>query len=314
MQNNTNKNITSKTNENLINNPFHYGFVCVIGKANAGKSSLINALVREKVSIVSPKPQTTRENVMGIYNDNDSQIVFIDTPGVHKSTTRLGDIMNKNVREGAAEADIVLILVDGSKGISDDDIQFIKSFSSHPCTLLAVTKTDLTNFEKLYPHLSKLNSLENIKDIIPISSHKERNLDVLISSLKKYLVQGTPQDAPFDTDIYTNKSVKFIIAETIREKLLLTLDDEVPHGIIIVIHTYEQSKHLIKVGADIICSKQSHKSIIIGKKASTLKKIGQSARLALEKQLGYQIYLDLFVKVKENWQNSAHAILADIDY
>lgn len=284
---------------------YKIGTVCVLGKPNAGKSSLINALVREKVSIVSPKPQTTRDNIVGVYNDKDCQIVFVDTPGIFKSDSKLGDIMNKNVALASSDTDLILLLIDGSKPIKEEEIKFIKGFEKYQNVILLVTKTDLTTFEKLYPYLAKLNELEFLKDIIPISSHKNRNLDVLIEKIKTFLPEGSKEDFLFDTEEYTNKSTRFIAGEIIREKMLLALDDEIPHGVAILIRDWQESYTLAKIYADIICEKESHKRIIIGKKGAMLKKIGQNSRIELEKILGKQVYLELFIKVKENWKNKA---------
>lgn len=284
---------------------FRVGVVCVLGKANAGKSSLVNAIVKEKVSIVSPKPQTTRDNIVGVYNDENSQIVFVDTPGIFKSDSKLGDIMNKNVSLATQETDLILLLIDGSKPIKDEDIKFAKSFEKYKNVILLVTKTDLTTFEKLYPYLAKLNELQFLKDIIPISSHKNRNLDVLIQKIKEFLPSSSKADMLFDAEDYTNKSTRFVTGEIIREKMLLSLDDEIPHGVAILIRDWQESYTLAKIYADIICDKESHKKIIIGKKGASLKKIGQSSRIELEKILGKQVYLELFVKVKENWKNKA---------
>ena len=287
---------------------YSIGTVCLVGKSNVGKSSLVNALVREKVSIVSPKPQTTRDNIRGVYTDSDSQIVFIDTPGLFKSDSKLGDKMNKNVRLAKDEADVILVLVDGSKGIKDEDINFVESFNKLNNVILVVTKTDLTTFEKLYPHLDKVNKLSFLADIVPISSHKNRNLSVLLDAIKKLLPKGTKEDFLFDADIFTNKSVKFMAAEIIREKLLLALDDEVPHGLAIYVYKWEESFSLAKIYVDIICDKARHKPLIIGKGGSMLKKVGQNARIDIEKMLGKQVYLEIFVKVKENWKNNEEVL------
>lgn len=289
------------------------GTVAIIGKPNAGKSSLINALVREKVSIVSPKPQTTRNNVVGIYNDDDSQIVFVDTPGIHSNADYLSEYMNKSVSQACSDVDLILLLIDGSKKIDDTTIKFINQYKTFDNVILLVTKTDLVNFEKLYPELSKLNELEFLKDILPISSHKNRNLDVLLKMIKENLPVTDENYLMYDRDEYTNKSIKFIIGEIIREKILLNCDEEIPHGVAIVIASYEESHSLVRILADIICEKESHKTILIGKKASMIKKIGMDARRDIEKMLGKQVYLELFVKVKNNWKNNI-AILNEIGY
>lgn len=290
---------------------FRVGTVCIMGKANAGKSSLINALIREKVSIVSPKPQTTRNNIVGIYNDPNSQIVFVDTPGIHISDSKLGEMMNKSVNTASQDVDCVLLLVDGSKPIKQDTFDFINKFKNLEKVILLITKTDLTTFEKLYPSLDELNKISWLKEILPISSHKSRNLDVLIDMIKKYLPKASRQDMLFDAETYTNKSVRFMSAEIIREKILLALQNEVPHGVAINIINWEEGYTLAKIYADIICEKSSHKSIIIGKKGSTLKKIGMQSRMDIEKMLGKQVYLELFVKVKENWKNNP-AVLQEL--
>lgn len=289
-----------------------YGIVGIVGKPNVGKSSLLNAIIREKVSIVSPKPQTTRDNVMGIYNDDDSQIVFVDTPGIFQSDSKLGDYMNKNVASVASDVDVLLVLVDGTKEINQETVKFVSRFKKEN-VILVVTKTDLTNFEKLYPKLSVLNELDFVIDIIPISSHKLKNVDVLLKVIKENLPKGDESCLMFERDMYTNKSVKFLASEIIREKILLALDDEVPHGVAISIVKFEEEGNLARIYADIICERDSHKGIILGKGGQMLKKIGQNARIEIEKMLEMKVFLEIFVKVKNNWKNSL-ALLSEIGY
>ncbi|MGN1227904.1 MAG: GTPase Era [Christensenellales bacterium] len=289
-----------------------YGIVGIIGKANVGKSSLLNAIIKEKVSIVSPKPQTTRNNVVGIYNDDDSQIVFVDTPGIFKSDSKLGDYMNRSVTSVASDVDLLLVLIDGTKSIDEETIKFISRFKDEN-VIVVVTKTDLMTFEKLYPKLSVLNALEFVIDIIPLSSHKNQNIDVLLKVIKEHLPKGDETCLMFERDMYTNKSVKFLAGEIIREKILLALDDEVPHGVAISIIKFEDEGNLTRISADIICERDSHKGIILGNKGQMLKKIGQSARIDIEKMLGNKVFLEIFVKVKNNWKNSL-ALLSEIGY
>ena len=289
-----------------------YGIVGIVGKPNVGKSSLLNAIIKEKVSIVSPKPQTTRDKVMGIYNDEDSQIVFVDTPGIFTSDSKLGDYMNRNVASVASDVDLLLVLVDGSKQINEETVKFLNRFKNQK-VVLVLTKVDLMTYEKLYPKLAILNALDFVIDIIPLSSHKNRNIDVLLSVIKKNLPKGDESCLMFERDIYTNKSVKFLASEIIREKLLLALDDEVPHGVAISIVKFEEDDGLTRISADIICERDSHKGIILGKNGQMLKKIAQNARIDIEKMLQNKVFLEIFVKVKNNWKNSL-ALLSEIGY
>ena len=297
----------------MNNENFKVGYIGIVGAPNVGKSSLINAIVREKVAIVSPKPQTTRDAIMGIYNGENCQLIFIDTPGIHKTKDNLGQTMNKYSYAAAEDADVLIVIVDGSKKIGDEQIKFIKRFEKHKNVILVVSKTDLTNFEKLYPSLAKLNEIDFLKDIIPISSHKNRNIDVLIQSILKLLPNSSPEDAPYEIDMYTDKSVRFIAGEMVREKVLLNLQDEIPHGVAVVVYQFEEDEAVANISADIICDKDSHKSIIIGSKGQMLKKIGIDARKDIEKMLGKHVVLNLFVKVRNNWKNNL-AILQEIGY
>lgn len=289
-----------------------YGIVGIVGKPNVGKSSLLNAIIKEKVSIVSPKPQTTRNNVIGIYNDDNSQIVFVDTPGIFKSDSKLGDYMNRSVASVASDVDVLLVLIDGTKPINDETIKFVSRFKNEK-VILVVTKIDLMTYEKLYPKLALLNDLDFVVDIIPLSSHKNKNIDVLLNVIKENIPVGDESCLMFERDMYTNKSVKFLASEIIREKILLALDDEVPHGVAIAIPKFEEYDNLVKISADIICERDSHKGIILGKQGQMVKKIGQEARKDIEKLLNCKVFLEIFVKVKNNWKNSI-ALLSEIGY
>ena len=284
---------------------FKSGFVAIMGRPNAGKSTLLNAILKTKVSIVSPKPQTTRNNIIGIYNDDESQIVFTDTPGINTANNKLDEFMQKSVKSAKAGVDVVLLCVDGGKGIKQKDFDFISSFKGTENLMLIVTKTDLTNFEKLYPQLAELNKLDYVKSIIPVSSFKGRNIDVVVNEIKKYLTDDVRY---FSEDEYTDKSIRFMISELVREKTLWLLQDEIPHGIAVEIVTFKENNAKILIDADIICEKDSHKQIIIGKNGAMIKEIGTKARMDIERFLGEKVYLELWVRVKEDWRNRENFI------
>lgn len=279
---------------------FKSGFVSVVGKANVGKSTLINTLVGEKVAIVSPKPQTTRNKILGILNEEDYQIIFIDTPGMHKAKNKLDEVMDKSIGESMQGVDVLVIVLDGSKKIRPDDVEFVKKYDKSN-TILVVSKIDDTTFNKLYPQLDVFNDLKNIKDIIPLSSFNGKNIDVLLEKIKEKLPEG---ERYFDEDSYTDKSVKFMVSEIIREKMLWKLNDEIPHGVAVEIVSFKEKKEVAVISANIICEKQSHKQIIIGAKGQMLKEIGTKSRLEIEKLLGKRVSLDLFVKVREDWREN----------
>ena len=289
---------------------FKSGFVAIMGRPNAGKSTLLNAILKTKVSIVSPKPQTTRNNIIGIYNDDESQIVFTDTPGINTANNKLDEFMQKSVKSAKAGVDVVLLCVDGGKGIRQKDFDFISSFKGTQNLMLIITKTDLTSFEKLYPQLAELNKLDYVKSIIPVSSFKGRNIDVVVNEIKKYLTDNVRY---FSEDEYTDKSVRFMVSELVREKTLWLLQDEIPHGIAVEVVNYDENASKINIDADIICEKESHKQIIIGKNGSMIKEIGTKARIDIEKLVDKKVFLNLFVKVKAGWRNK-QTVIADLGY
>lgn len=294
------------------------GFIAILGKPNVGKSSLMNALVGEKVSIVTPKAQTTRDKILGIVTDKDSQMVFVDTPGVHKSQSQLGEYMNRCVSSASDGVDAVVIVLDATKKLTEAEISFIeKHLNKSASVYVVINKTDLVSYEKIYPMLSQLAYLTRedgkraaIKEIIPTSCRSGFNVDVLKNYLKGELVEG---DCYFDPDEITDKSERYMICEIIREKALLFLQDEIPHGIGVYIQTMVYDGGLANIDVDIICEKESHKSIIIGEKGSKLKTIGEHARADIEKLLGNKVYLKLFVKVRSDWRNKGN-VLRDIGY
>lgn len=282
------------------------GFVAILGLPNVGKSTLLNAILKEKVSIVSPKPQTTRNKILGILNDEDSQIVFIDTPGIHNSHNKLDDYMNKAINVAKDDVDVVLFVIDGTKKIGDNVIETLNKYTKNSeNVILVVNKIDDTTYAKLYPELSKCNSLEGVKDIVPVSAKKGKNLDELIKVIKSYLKDDIKY---FDDDIYTDQSIKFLCGEIVREKALWLLQDELPHGIAIEIAKFNDGENICEIDADIIIEKSSHKQIIIGAGGSMLKNIGIKSRQDIEKVVGKKVMLKLFVKVREDWRNKSSSV------
>ncbi len=274
---------------------FKFGYVAVLGKPNVGKSTLINRLVGEKVAIVSSKPQTTRENIVGVANGKNFQIAFLDTPGIHKTSSFLDKFMMKNVRSAKSGADVILYLLDASKEVDESEIQSIKKM-----------KNDGLNVVVAKSKCDKKNKNDFLADI-EFSSETGENLDKLV----EIIVQKLPKaKAPlFAEDEFTDKPTKFFVAEYLREATLKVLNQEIPHGIAVEIISFKDG-HVVNIEADIVCSKASHKGIIIGKGGQTLKKIGTMARKSIEDFLGKKSNLKIFVKVEENWQNNPNKLTA----
>ena len=283
---------------------FRSGFIALVGKPNAGKSTLLNSLVRQKVSIVSPKPQTTRNKILGIWTQDDCQMVFVDMPGIIKPKNTLGKYMEKSIDSGVRDVDCVVFVTDGHKGISDDDVALMTRYSAGGAPMVVVvTKTDICQPETLMTQLSKLNGLPFVGEVYCVSAKRNKNIDMLKDGLKKYLKDDVKY---FDDDDVTDKSQRFLAAEIIREKILLLCDDEIPHGVGVTINkmTYDKVKKMWDIDANIIVEKASHKPIIIGKQGRMLKQIGSYAREGLEKMLQAKVYLALWIKIKEDWRNS----------
>lgn len=267
---------------------YSFGYVAVIGKANAGKSSLVNALVGEKVAIVTNRPQTTRDNILGILNGKNYQVVLVDTPGVHHSKNKLDKRMMKNVRSAIAGVDLILYLADGTKEIDEEEKDYFEHLPEPK--YLVKTKIDKKG-QKEFESDFKVSSLtgENI------------------NNLKQFLIEKMPKSEKknfvFDQDYYTDKSVKFLIAEEIRQNALILLKDELPHGIAIAIEKFEEKPNITIIESQIICENERHKGIIIGKGGNTLKAIGSQARVYAEELLGTKVLLKIFVKVDKDWRN-----------
>ena len=278
------------------------GFVAVIGRANAGKSTLVNVLVGEKVSIVSPKPQTTRNSVLGVLTKPEYQIVFVDTPGLYKSSTYLTDIMMKSTDDAAKDADFILFVLDGHDGVSEGDMETVKKYLNGKIPVaVAFTKIDIMPKENIAKEVKKMYDNGITCDIFPVSARKYTNL----KKLEAYLVEQLPDGGKvIEEDIVSDKSEKFMIAEIMREKILLKFDDEIPHGVGIVINKFERNeKGVYDINLDIVCEKANHKSIIIGKQGRAIKEVSAFAREGMEKFLGAKVFLTTYVRVEEDWRN-----------
>ena len=289
------------------------GYIAIVGRANAGKSTLLNSLIQQKISIVSPKPQTTRENILGIWTEDNYQMIFVDTPGALVPKNQLGSIMAKNIENAVVDVDCILLVIDGHEGIKNADLDLVEKYSKNDIPLvIAVTKTDISQPEKLMEQLSKLNAYPKIKEVYAVSARKNRGVEELKQHLKTYL---TDEKMYFEADEITDKSERFLVCEIIREKALLLLNQEIPHGIGIELNkmTYNEIKNNWLIDANIITEKASHKGIILGKQGKMIKSIGTSARQAIEKLLGAHVNLQLWVKIKEDWRNS-NFILNEIGY
>ena len=289
---------------------FRSGFVAVIGKPNVGKSSLVNKLVGEKVSITSPKAQTTRNRIFGIKNGKDYQIVFVDTPGVQHTKTKLGEYMSDVTNKASTDVDAIVVVLDALR-VGHEDYKIIEKFANVKCPVfLVLNKIELTNYEKMYPILAKLNEYKFVSKFITTSAHRNLNIDELEQEIIKILPEGEPY---YPTDEYTDKSVRFMSGEIIREKALLYLQEEIPHGLAIDITSFEESSKTIKIAANIITENERHKQIIIGKNGEMLKQIGIAARHDIEELVGGKVNLELFVKVRKDWKNDA-MMLSDLGF
>lgn len=278
------------------------GYVGVIGRANAGKSTLVNVLVGEKVAIVSPKPQTTRDAIMGVLTKENYQIVFVDTPGLYKAKNALSQSMMKTTQTTARDVDLILFVHDGHAGLSEEDIALIKRYSSGDIPMLiAYTKIDIMPKERIPEDVKKLFD-EGIEcDVYPVSARKGTNLKNLEAAIADMLPDG---EKVISDDIVSDKSAKFMIAEIMREKILLKYDKEIPHGVAIVVNTFKQGENgVYDINLDIVCEKSNHKAILIGKQGVALKEVSSFARKDMEKFLGAKVFLTTYVKVKEDWRD-----------
>lgn len=287
---------------------FKSGYVGIVGKPNVGKSTLLNKLVGQKIAIISPKPQTTRNKILGIMHEEGCQAVFIDTPGFHSPKNRLGENMVKAVNETIDDVDLIMMVVEPDEEISTAEEKIMNKIGNLPA-ILVINKTDTVPKEKLLSVIGMYCEHYNFADIVPLSARTGENLEELKNVIKSHLPEG-PMYYP--EDMVTDQQEKQIVAEMIREKMLLILRQEIPHGtaVEIVKMKYEDSANggIYNISANIFCEKESHKGIIIGKGGKTLKEIGTKARIDCEKMLDAAVYLQLWVKVKEDWRNSENFI------
>ena len=286
---------------------FKSGFVSILGRTNVGKSSIINSLVGEKVAAIANKPQTTRTVIRAIVNRPNSQIIFIDTPGIHKPKSKLGDIMVENAFEVAKDVDVVVLVIEATSDEigKGDRLILDKIKEAKKRTILVINKVDLVSKEKVAKLIDLYKEEYDFASIIPVSTVKNTNLEVILDEIEKNLKEGP---AYYNIEEYTDQTTRDLVEETIREKALKLLNDEVPHGILVEVDKMKKRKTMenepiYNIDATIYCLRESHKGIIIGKNGSMLKKIGTYAREDLEKMLGIKINLKLWVKVREDWIN-----------
>lgn len=276
------------------------GFVSIVGRPNAGKSTLINTIIKEKIAIVSDKAHTTRNNIQGIYNDDDSQIIFIDTPGIHKPNQMLGKYMNNQSYYSLEDADVILFMIDATENFGKGDKFVLDKIKEHDSNVfLILNKVDKIKKEKLFPLIEELSKEYDFKEIIPISALKDDNINDLIKTIKKYLPDG---DKYYDEEYYTDKSINFMISELVREKVLQLTKEEVPHSVTCLVEDYQDQEMSVHINVMIIVEREGIKKIIVGHNGSMIKEIGKRAREDIEKLVGKKVYLELFVKVIDNWR------------
>lgn len=292
---------------------FKSGFVSIVGRPNVGKSTLMNNVVGEKIAIMSDKPQTTRNTIQAVYTDEKCQIVFLDTPGIHKPKNKLGEFMVKSATDAFKNVDLVLFVVDDSKKIGPGDRKIIEDLKGIKTpVVLVLNKIDKLEESELFELMNLYSKEEIFKEIVPISALKGRNVNELLKVIEKYLEEGPKY---FPDYMITDQPERVLVSELIREKVLHYLDDEVPHGVAVEIEKMKsrKDKDIVDISAVIYCERDSHKGIIIGKNGRKLKGIGKSAREDMEFLLGSKINLQLWVKVKENWRNLQNYI-SDFGY
>ena len=278
------------------------GYIAVIGRANAGKSTLINVMVGEKVSIVSPKPQTTRDRILGVLTEENYQIVFVDTPGIYRARNALTDMMMRTTETSAKSVDFILYVVDGHDGIEEEDFELMKKYKALGIPMaIAYAKIDIMPKENIPLDMAKFSDAGLDLDVFPVSARKGRN----VKALKEFLISKMPEgEKVFEEDVVSDKSEKFMIAEIMREKILLKFDKEIPHGIAIVINEFfKNDKGVYEVNLDIVCERANHKAILIGKQGKAIKEVSSFARQDMEKFLDAKVFLTTYVKVKEDWRD-----------
>lgn len=289
MQENTNKQLKA-------------GFATLIGRPNVGKSTLMNALIGQKIAITSKKPQTTRNRIQTVYTSEEGQIVFLDTPGIHKAKNKLGDYMVNVARRTIEDVDVILWLVEPSDYIGAGEQHIIEQLKKTKTPIiLVINKIDTVQKERILTFIDVYRKQLDFAEIVPVSALQKDGMEVLIECIMKYLPYGEPF---YDEDTVTDQPMRQIVAELIREKALRCLEDEIPHGIAVTIEQMKFRKRIVDIDATIVCERESHKGIIIGRQGSMLKKIGSLARPDIEELVERQVNLKLWVKVKKDWRDS----------
>ena len=282
------------------------GSVAVIGRANAGKSTLINVLVGEKVSIVSPKPQTTRERILGILDTNEYQIVFVDTPGLYKAESLLNSYMQRTAESSVEDVDAVLFVLDAHDGIGERDRKLVEKFCSLSVpTIVVLSKIDITPEPLLISEIKELGGI--CENVVPVSARKGKNL----KELKKVILSLLPEgEKLFPENVISDRSERFMIREIMREKILLKFQAEIPHGIAVIVNEFKlrEDGRIYDISLDIVCEKPNHKAILIGKGGKAIREVSSFARQEMEKFLGRKVFLTTYVKVEEDWRNSAYLL------
>lgn len=277
-------------------------FIAIVGRPNVGKSTLLNAIIGEKVAIVSSKPQTTRNRITGIHTIDDDQFVFLDTPGLHKPRTKLGDFMVKTASETLGGVDYAILVVEAREEVGDIERQIIERMKQDKMrAILVVNKIDCVRPANIAKTIQSYADAFSFDAVVPMAAKSGKGVDILIDECKQYLSEG---EWFFSEDMITDQPERQIAAEIIREKLLRALDEEIPHGTAVTIEEWTEKKGVVSIRAEIYCEKASHKGIIIGKHAECIKSIGTKARADIEKMLDTRVFLDLYVRVKENWRDS----------
>lgn len=285
-----------------MNEKHKSGFVALIGRPNVGKSTLMNSLIGQKIAITSKKPQTTRNRIQTVYTSDEGQIVFVDTPGIHKAKNKLGDYMVNIAERSLKEVDVILWLVEPTDYIGAGEQHILEQLKRVKTpVILVMNKIDTVKREQLLGYIDAYRKEMDFAEIVPVSALKEDNTETLIEQIMKYLPYGP---AFYDEDTITDQPMRQIVAELIREKVLRSINEEIPHGVAVTIEAMKYSKRIVDIDATIICERDSHKGIIIGKGGAMLKKIGSMARPEIEDLLEMHVNLQLWVKVKKDWRDS----------
>lgn len=288
------------------------GFVSLIGRPNVGKSTLLNAILNRKIAITSNTAQTTRNMIQGVYNSDDLQIIFVDTPGIHKPQYKLGKILNEQAYYSMNDVDVILFLVDVTEKFGNGDKFILEKLKDiNIPVLLVLNKIDKINYEKILPKIMEYKDYFPFKEIIPVSASKRKNIDELIKTISTYLTDDVKY---YDDNVITNVSMKFIVSELIREKVLYLTKEEVPHSVTCVVDLIEEDKNKVKIDAFVIVDRENLKRILIGKKGEMIKKIGINARQDIEQLFNKKVYLDLKVKVINNWRDKNSFLVNELGF